>query len=258
MANFSKGWTGEETELLKSKYGSIPNIDLAKEMGRTKQAIQHRAHRLGITTFKVAVFKNCEDCGAKLSRSSCYKATASRCFPCSMKNHSRDGHHNWKGGVSSLRSLVHLLLKPLWVDPIFKRDQYTCRFCRKTGGNLNAHHIYPYRKIRDRIIKSNPKINLRTFDGRKKMALLVVEAHELQYGITLCEPCHVKVHDETRGELLGTPFNKDNQQPSRSNVIQIVDRKVHRLTGEDITTDKPDTSTAHLFSTGEDIVGACK
>lgn len=54
------------------------------------------------------------------------------------------------------------------------------------------------------------------------------------------------------GELLET-LERDNQKPSLSNVLKLVDRKAHRLTGEDTQTDKPDTSAGRE---SEDIVGA--
>ncbi|MEW6214551.1 MAG: hypothetical protein AB1478_05015, partial [Nitrospirota bacterium] len=54
------------------------------------------------------------------------------------------------------------------------------------------------------------------------------------------------------GELLGHP-ERDNQQPSLPNVLSIVGRKVHRLTGEEAQANKPDTSAR---PEREDIVGA--
>ncbi len=246
-------WIPAEIQTLKSKYGTLPNIELAQNMGKTKQAIQHQAYRLHLTIRKVAVWKYCVDCGVKLSRGSCNKKTASRCHPCSMKHHSGEGHHNWKGGVAALRSIVHVLLKPIWIDPILRRDHYTCQFCQKHGGDLEVHHIKPYRKIRDEVIKQNPGSNLKTFEGKKQIALKIVAAHKLVYGITLCEPCHAEIRDETRGELLGSPA-RDNQQPNASNVLDFVEAAVQRLTGEDAQANKPDTSAPHGSMIREDIV----
>lgn len=60
--------------------------------------------------------------------------------------------------------------------------------------------------------------------------------------------CHTSIHfPEKLGELLGTPNGnaEGNQQPSRGKVVQLVPRKVQRLTAEDTTTDKADTSARH-------------
>ena len=58
------------------------------------------------------------------------------------------------------------------------------------------------------------------------------------------------------GELLEHPLcSKDNQQPSHLNVIDLVEWKVQRLTGEDITANKPDTSAR---PERDDIVRTCK
>jgi hypothetical protein len=61
---------------------------------------------------------------------------------------------------------------------------------------------------------------------------------------------------EKSGELLGPPLEnlqpEDNQQPSSSNEIKKVDEKVHRLTGEENSTNNPDTSAR---PERDDIVG---
>jgi len=41
-------------------------------------------------------------------------------------------------------------------------------------------------------------------------------------------------------------LDMDNQQPSRENVLQLVSRKVQRLTGEDTQTNKPDTNARRI------------
>lgn len=60
-------------------------------------------------------------------------------------------------------------------------------------------------------------------------------------------------HFEKRGELLETPNSlsraMDNQQPSQSNVKNIVDWKVQRLIGEESQTNKPNTSAPHFDET---------
>lgn len=65
-----------------------------------------------------------------------------------------------------------------------------------------------------------------------------------------------KVFHEKSGELLGHPLEnlqpEDNQQPSSSNETKIVDEKAHRLTGEEVSTNKPDMSAR---PERDDIVG---
>ena len=65
----------------------------------------------------------------------------------------------------------------------------------------------------------------------------------------LCSKCHDIFHsNSSKGEELRENLNvilaHGNPQPSRSNVISLVGRKVQRLTGEEITTNKPDTRIA--------------
>lgn len=56
-----------------------------------------------------------------------------------------------------------------WRTAVFKKDNYTCKKCRKHGGKLNAHHIESY--------SDNKELRL-----------------TLSNGITLCVICHNKFH----------------------------------------------------------------
>lgn len=56
----------------------------------------------------------------------------------------------------------------LWREAVFKRDNYTCRFCKRPkGGNLQADHIKPFAIY--------PELRLSIDNGR-----------------TLCGECHKK------------------------------------------------------------------
>lgn len=82
-------------------------------------------------------------------------------------------HPNWKGGTAEKRScdMVSREYKA-WRKAVFDRDSYTCQICGDTkGGNLNAHHIKPY--------KNYPELR-----------------YEVSNGITLCEQCHIRIHQQ--------------------------------------------------------------
>lgn len=82
-----------------------------------------------------------------------------------------ENHPNWQGGKTGERSLDMISREyKTWRKSVFERDNYTCQYCGDNkGGNLNAHHIMPY--------KDFPKL-------RKVIS----------NGITLCEKCHIDVH----------------------------------------------------------------
>lgn len=82
--------------------------------------------------------------------------------------------HFWKGGIYP----KHLAFRQSseykqWRRLVFERDNYTCQFCRKIGGKLNADHIKPFCAFED----------LRL---------------DLNNGRTLCVECHRKT--DTWGE----------------------------------------------------------
>jgi hypothetical protein len=79
-----------------------------------------------------------------------------------------------------------------WKKNIFKRDNYTCKFCGDDkGGNLNAHH----KKTFFYILQKN---NINTLDD----ALICTELWDTDNGITLCTKCHKREHKKNRNSVL--------------------------------------------------------
>jgi len=57
-----------------------------------------------------------------------------------------------------------------WRKAVYKRDDYTCQYCNKRGGELHPHHIKP-------------------FATHKSLRF------EISNGVTLCATCHRKRHN---------------------------------------------------------------
>lgn len=52
---------------------------------------------------------------------------------------------NWKGGISPLNKIIRRSLQyRIWRELVFKRDNYTCIWCNKRGGELHPDHIKPF------------------------------------------------------------------------------------------------------------------
>lgn len=195
--------------------------------------------RIGDGHRKYPQFK-CEICGKNISHYSHV------CWDCYVdQGTAGESNNNWRGGVSSLSKIVNTDLAPIWKIPIFIRDNMTCQICG-SHKNLQAHHIKRHAVIRDEIINENPHLSIDTVEGKFELAKLIVAAHKLSDGITLCKACHIAIHSKKRGELLEHPHAEGNQQPSQSNVLQFVDWKVQRVIGEERQANKPDTSAPHV------------
>lgn len=74
--------------------------------------------------------------------------------------------HLWKGGITPINAKIRTSLEyRLWRIAVFERDNYTCIWCGKRGGNLEADHIKSF--------ASYPELRFAIDNGR-----------------TLCHECH--------------------------------------------------------------------
>ena len=74
---------------------------------------------------------------------------------------------NWRGGVTPKNKVIRRSLEfQLWREAVFKRDDWTCRWCGQRGGILHPHHIKPFAYY--------PELRF-----------------AIDNGITLCKACHM-------------------------------------------------------------------
>lgn len=74
--------------------------------------------------------------------------------------------NSWRGGKTSERKLEMSRDKyKKWRQTIFERDNYTCQFCKKRGGELEVDHILPW-------------------STHKELR------YSIDNGRVLCKPCH--------------------------------------------------------------------
>ena len=95
---------------------------------------------------------------------------------------------NWKGGITPDRVRLRISLDMKLVrECCFERDDYTCRSCRKRGGKLNAHHIWPFQRF--------PEWKFEVWNL-----------------MTLCKQCHDAFHKAAGGHVrmaIGPFFSED-------------------------------------------------
>ncbi len=99
-----------------------------------------------------------------------------------MKGKTGEKSTRWEGGITALNTQIRHSDQYLeWRVRIFKRDNYICHYCRKIGGDLEAHHIKRFSEI----MKEN---NIMSFNA----SLICEVLWDLNNGITLCKECHTE------------------------------------------------------------------
>lgn len=90
-------------------------------------------------------------------------------------------HNWWKGGVTPMRSQIWgSKMTQEWRAFIFKRDDYTCKFCGSRGGRLCVDH---YPKTFSSILQ---EYNVKSLEDAMNCEAL----WDTNNGRTLCESCH--------------------------------------------------------------------
>ncbi len=94
----------------------------------------------------------------------------------------------WKGGISKLADKIRKSEQSLeWRQSVFKRDDWTCQYCKKRGSYLNVHHKKPFKDV---MAENSIKTLLQ--------AKLCKELWDVNNGITLCKNCHHSIHFKTK------------------------------------------------------------
>lgn len=122
--------------------------------------------------------KTCEQCGSDFVRCLSHSKRSRYCsYKCMGEWRSiwlrGPANPTWRGGPNTARLLLMASREyQTWRRMIFERDGYRCTRCKdKRGGNLHAHHV--------KYLSLYPELGLR-----------------IDNGLTLCNKCHTKVHQE--------------------------------------------------------------
>src|SRR3990167_37937 len=92
-------------------------------------------------------------------------------------------NHRWKDGRTPVNEKIRKSLEyRLWREAVFKKNDWTCVFCREKGGKLHADHIRPFALF--------PELRFAIDNGR-----------------TLCVKCHKKTN--SYGWKFNTSFQLD-------------------------------------------------
>lgn len=109
--------------------------NLYPKMGHYKKHSDETKKKLSISSKgRTAYFK-----GKKLSKEHKEKLSISH------KGKIGEKSSNWRGGITPINKLIRNSTEyKLWRKSVFERDNYTCVWCLKVGGQIHADHIKPF------------------------------------------------------------------------------------------------------------------
>lgn len=171
-----KGKTGKYVKsqkhrdnLSKSKKGKKLSLEHRKSLSLAKVGIKHN-HKTnnGNSAWNKGI-PHSEETKAKLKLARAKQIMQPRTPEYRRKmseDRKGDKWHTWRGGITPINKAIRNSVEyKLWREAIFKRDNWTCIWCKQKGGKLNADHIKPFAYY--------PELRFALDNGR-----------------TLCESCH--------------------------------------------------------------------
>jgi 5-methylcytosine-specific restriction endonuclease McrA len=216
-------FTEAEIDFIKANYSELGYVAIAKILGVKRSSV----NTLVVKNLHLHLNPGVRgEISSRTNRTWKRTAATKKKMSDKAKRRTKESNSNWRGGVTPVRTIARRLLWQSWILPIMKRDLFICQDCGTKGVVMNVHHLVPYAKIQREIVAKHPEYDLRKFEDRIEIASLIVQEHKLEDGITLCVKCHKKRHSAKRDELRGTltTTGEGNPQPSRLNVINLVDR----------------------------------
>lgn len=133
---------------------------IAAEIGASSRVVNSWLTRHGIKTRPV---------GAPIGHNRNTETAKAKMSAAKKSRYIGPDNWNWKGGDNKPSKERRSYQARVWRNAVRDRDGWECKHCGASDGKLHAHHIKPW--------KTHPELRF-----------------DLGNGITLCVPCHEKVH----------------------------------------------------------------
>jgi thymidylate synthase (FAD) len=162
-----KAWLQEKIS------AGLTSIEMAKEAGCSVEAVKKWVYHYGL---KLNLAKPGTENPWNRGLKGAYQLNLSPEGRQARRERSRqftrrgENSHFWKGGVTSDRMAIGAWTRTI-APQVHEKFNYICQSCGERGGRLHAHHLLP--------VYSHPE-----------------KGYDIENLVTLCEPCHTKIHSQ--------------------------------------------------------------
>jgi len=163
---------------------------------------------------RTKVKATCKECGKDFFTYYSYIKRGGGKFCSNKCSNKMENNSHYKDGRTPLNEVIrHLPEYKLWRINVFKRDDYTCKTCKKRGGNLEAHHKKKFSKCLDYFLQAYNHLSpIKDKSILVELAIRWKPFWDIDNGETFCKACHIKQHpivQDKEGKFVSSKNKKE-------------------------------------------------
>ena len=171
----------DKEQIFKLHNDGLSDLEISKIMGCKRSNITHHLNKAGITDRKSKI-DNIE--------------LRNRISQSLIGRYVGENNPNYKGYTEE-KQIARGIFKTISKRKL-RECNYTCQHCGKRGGNLDTHHIKPFKIILDEFLKNEYSGDINNLYNEITKYKDFMNEENM---VVLCHDCHTKVHYSDNHEL---------------------------------------------------------